>query len=247
MVLAAVIARHVSTGRFLRTAQHNCVRLATIHVVAKKESGMRIIRFFLMAAIVCVAVLQAKATVMAVLRGVVHDAQHRPIAGARVSVQSVDSALSFDGLSDSEGVFTFPAVQPGIYTVSVQVRGFATQEQRIELTSGTAPVLHFQMEVAAVGTTVQVAAEVEDLTTEAGTRTTVVSREDIARYAGADETNSFRIVTEFIPGAYMVHDQLHVRGGHQVTWAIDGVPLPNTNIAANVGPQFNPKDVDQIE
>ena len=36
----------------------------------------------------------------------------------------------------------------------------------------------------------------------------------------------------------MVHDQLHVRGGHQVTWAIDGVPIPNTNIATNVGPQI---------
>ena len=50
-----------------------------------------------------------------------------------------------------------------------------------------------------------------------------------------------------MPGSYVVHDQLHVRGGHQVTWAIDGVPVPNTNIASNVGPQFNPKDVDYIE
>ena len=55
------------------------------------------------------------------------------------------------------------------------------------------------------------------------------------------------MITEFVPGAYMVHDQLHVRGGHQVTWAIDGVPIPNTNIASNVGPQFNPKDVDYLE
>ena len=45
----------------------------------------------------------------------------------------------------------------------------------------------------------------------------------------------------------MVHDQLHVRGGHQVTWAIDGIPVPNTNIATNVGPQFDPKDVDYME
>jgi hypothetical protein len=40
---------------------------------------------------------------------------------------------------------------------------------------------------------------------------------------------------------------LHVRGGHQVTWAIDGVPVPNTNIASNVGPQFDPKDVEFAE
>ena len=45
----------------------------------------------------------------------------------------------------------------------------------------------------------------------------------------------------------MVHDQLHVRGGHQVTWAIDGVPIPNTNIASTVGPQFNPKDVSYMQ
>src|SRR5262249_32884135 len=39
----------------------------------------------------------------------------------------------------------------------------------------------------------------------------------------------------------------HIRGGHQVSWLIDGVPVPNTNIASNVGPQFNPKDVDYLE
>jgi outer membrane receptor protein involved in Fe transport len=45
----------------------------------------------------------------------------------------------------------------------------------------------------------------------------------------------------------MTHDQLHVRGGHQVTWAIDGVPIPNTNIASNIGPQIDPKDIDYLE
>src|SRR5258706_12512562 len=45
----------------------------------------------------------------------------------------------------------------------------------------------------------------------------------------------------------MIHDQLHVRGGHQVTWLVDGVPIPNTNIASNVGPQFDPKDIDYLE
>ena len=62
-----------------------------------------------------------------------------------------------------------------------------------------------------------------------------------------DQSNSLRVITQFVPGAYIVHDQLHVRGGHQVTWAIDGVPLPNTNIATNVGPQFDPKDIDYLE
>ena len=46
------------------------------------------------------------------------------------------------------------------------------------------------------------------------------------------------MITDYTPGAYVVHDQLHIRGGHQVSWLLDGVPVPNTNIASNVGPQF---------
>ena len=28
---------------------------------------------------------------------------------------------------------------------------------------------------------------------------------------------------------------------------LDGVPVPNTNIASNIGPQFDPKDIDYLE
>ena len=55
------------------------------------------------------------------------------------------------------------------------------------------------------------------------------------------------MITDFVPGAYVVHDQLHVRGGHQTAWAIDGVEIPNTNIASNLGPQIDPKDIDYLE
>jgi hypothetical protein len=43
-----------------------------------------------------------------------------------------------------------------------------------------------------------------------------------------------------------MHDHLHSRGGHGVTWEIDGVPVPNSNLAS-VGAQFDPKDVDSLE
>src|SRR5438132_1593920 len=55
------------------------------------------------------------------------------------------------------------------------------------------------------------------------------------------------MITDYVPSAYMVHDQLHIRGGHQVSWLLDGVPVPNTSIASNVGPQFDPKDIDYLE
>ena len=79
------------------------------------------------------------------------------------------------------------------------------------------------------------------------TPTTLIGRNDIAQTPGADRSNSLQMITDYVPGAYYTHDQLHIRGGHQVSWLIDGVPIPNTNIASNVGPQFDPKDIDYFE
>ncbi len=55
------------------------------------------------------------------------------------------------------------------------------------------------------------------------------------------------MITDYVPGAYVTHDMLHMRGGHQTTWLLDGIPIINTAIAQNLGPQFDPKDLDYVE
>src|SRR4029077_1023476 len=136
------------------------------------------------------------------------------------------------------------AVPLGQYTVAVQAPGFVDQSQTLLVVSGSAPVLHYAMALASTAEKVTVTASPEDLNPDSPRRDVFIDQEQMSKYAGVDASNSFKIITEFVPGAYMVHDQLHVRGGHQVTWAIDGVPIPNTNIASNVGPQIDPKDID---
>ena len=55
------------------------------------------------------------------------------------------------------------------------------------------------------------------------------------------------MITDYVPASYVTHDMLHMMGGHQVNWLIDGVPIPNTNIATNLGPQIDPRDIDDLE
>jgi TonB-dependent receptor-like protein len=74
-----------------------------------------------------------------------------------------------------------------------------------------------------------------------------VERQDIENTPGADLTNSVGMITDFTPGAYLTHDMLHMRGGHQTSWLIDGVPIPSTNIATNIAPQVDPRDIDNLE
>ncbi len=75
----------------------------------------------------------------------------------------------------------------------------------------------------------------------------MLSRIDIQQTPGADRTNGMEMITDYVPASYMTHDMLHIMGGHQVSWLIDGVPIPNTNIATNLGPQIAPRDIDYLE
>src|SRR5258708_6912551 len=108
-------------------------------------------------------------------------------------------------------------------------------------------VIHFQLHLALANEKVNVSATPEVVATDSATPTTLINRTDIDRTPGADRTNSLAMITPYVPGAYVTHDQLHIRGGHQTTWLVDGAPAPNTNIASNIGPQFDPKDIDYME
>ena len=79
------------------------------------------------------------------------------------------------------------------------------------------------------------------------TPTTLITRADIDETPGASRTIGMEMITDYVPGAYMTHDMLHMRGGHQTSWLIDGIAIPNTKIASNVGPQIDPKDIDSLE
>ena len=181
------------------------------------------------------------------LRGVVHDPQHRPLAGARVEIQGPGPFGTKAVQSDANGEFQLDGAPEGSYRVTVSSSSFVTVEQQVVVAAGKSPVLHFQLELAAVHQAVEVSGAASRLTTQTSTVQTAVSPHEILETAGADQTNSLSMITNFTPGAYMVHDMLHMRGGHQVNWFFDGIPVINTNIAANVAPLINPKNVEELE
>ncbi|HXY14514.1 MAG TPA: TonB-dependent receptor [Terriglobales bacterium] len=201
----------------------------------------------LLAAVVLLVALVASATIFGSVRGVIHDPQHRPVQGAMVMIKAKSSEWTQTTTSNSNGEFEFQTVPLGDYVVSVANSGFTQATHNVEVISGTQPVVHFQLSVSAKSETVNVSATPEVVPTDTATPTTLISREDIERTPGADRTNSMAMITDYVPGAYVVHDMLHIRGGHQTTWLVDGVPVPNTNIAATIGPQFDPKDIDYLE
>jgi outer membrane cobalamin receptor len=189
----------------------------------------------------------ALAAIFTQVHGVVHDPQHRPIAGARVELHAATSAFTQTALTAQDGSFSIPSVPLGDYILTISQSGFSTAKQTLTLASDTSPILHIELELSTVQQTTTVTAEPTTANINTVTPTSLISRQDIAQTPGADRTNSMAMITDYVPGAYMTHDMLHMRGGHQVSWLIDGVQIPNTNIASNLAAQIDPKDIDYIE
>jgi hypothetical protein len=176
--------------------------------------------------------------------GIVRDDSNRPLAGAKVVLESAAHA-SIERLTDSTGRFDFPNVAIGHYMLTISRRDFASVGQPVTVEAGYFPFANIVLkppselaEVTVTATPLPVVASVTPIT--------MVSQEDIGNTPGATNVNSLAMITDYVPGAYQAHDMLHMRGGHQTNWLINGVEIPNTNIAENLGPELNPQDVQTL-
>ena len=191
---------------------------------------------------------ETRASVFGDIQGLVVDQQQHALIGAQVVLQAQTSSYSKTVKSDTAGAFFFRTVPIGEYIVTVESNGFAKLAQAVIVLSDRTTVLRFQLKIAPVSQTVQVTAvRGEELSANSLTPVTLINRQQVAQTPGADRSNSLTMITDYVPGSYVTHNQLHIRGGHQVTWLVDGVPVANTNIADTVGPQFDPKDIDYLE
>src|ERR1700685_4544147 len=207
---------------------------------------MRAVRIALFVSIFA-STLAAFANIYGAIRGVVHDPEHRPVQGAMVMLRAKSSQWSKSITTDANGEFELNAVPLGDYSISVASPGFAQTAQDVTVVSGTVPVVHVQLQIATANEKVIVSAAEEIVATDSATPVTLIDQADIARTPGADRSNSLAMITDYVPGSYVTHDMLHIRGGHQTQWLLDGIPVINTAIAQNVGPQFDPKDLEYVE
>src|SRR4030095_13339623 len=124
--------------------------------------------------------------------------------------------------------------------------GFKDQQEDIEVTANAIVPVRMKLTVAGLAESVEVTAEAETINPESSRPETLTHRLDIERQPDADRSGSLSMITNNVPGAFVMHDHLHSPGGHSVTFQIDGVPVPNSNLAS-VGSQFDPKDVDYLQ
>src|SRR5215831_3535441 len=143
-------------------------------------------RFLLAPFFVFFAAYGVRATIFGTVRGIVHDPQHRPVAGAVVEIKSATSGFSQSAETNSDGEFSFPAIALGDYSVTVTATGFSSSRQHLTLASDTSSVLHFMLAIAPLSQTTVVTSDLGAPSLDTVTPTTLVDRSDIEHSPGAD-------------------------------------------------------------
>jgi hypothetical protein len=199
-------------------------------------------------ALILFAPTHAWAAAFGGVRGTVRDAQSKAVPAAHVRLESLASGAVLRTMTDAHGRFDFPNVAIGTYRLSVTRQGFVISTQPVTVEAGYFPHPDIVLSRSSAEKLAQVtvSAPAEPVVASV-TPITLVSQQDIERTPGATNVNSLAMITDYVPGTYEAHDMLHMRGGHQTNWLMDGVEIPNTNIAENLGPAVNPEDIQTLE
>lgn len=142
--------------------------------------------------------------VTATLSGIVADANGGVIPGAQVTLVNENTQDSRTVKTNEAGIYAFPSLVPGTYTIKATAKGFSGREVTgIDLHAGDSKtVAAFALAVGAETQTVTVQADEEMIPTDNGQRTAVLASEDIENLAliGRDTTELMKV----LPGATTV-------------------------------------------
>src|SRR2546425_11104623 len=88
----------------------------------------------------------------ATLNGIVVDTSGAMVPGADIVAKHNATGVTVSALSNTDGVFSFPALNIGTYTVTVSLQGFKTYvASNVVLTSGAGANIPPTLEVGAPG------------------------------------------------------------------------------------------------
>ncbi len=211
-------------------------------------------RFLLFVLVLCISVgisrpLHAQVA-GATLSGIVTDAQGGVVAGAKVTVLNVNTAITIETVTNSSGSYIVPNLNPSDYEVRVSTTGFTTAVSKVTLSVGAKQELNISLAVGETNTTVEVAATAQQIELTSSTVSDEVSsttmRElplngrDWASLAqlepGVVEARTHLDVSHVGGGGGRgFGDQLSIGGGRptQNSYRLDGVVV---NDYSNAGP-----------
>ena len=185
-------------------------------------------------ALVMVNAPSVRAAQVGGVQGTVKDANGLPIKGAQVLLIPTGGGAPQPARTDSSGYYSFAGIQPGTYTLEVNVVTFVSGNQNVTVTQDTNSTLDFALskkEVGRVGTGGRIAPTKRNETQT--TQTVTVEDEHREKSQPNNLYQSTGLLNYKVGVTTDAGQYPHVRGsdGNQINWSIDGIDLrdPITN------------------
>ena len=101
----------------------------------------------------------ASAQTFGQITGIITDPSAGVLVGATITVTNAQTGTTVTQQANASGVYVFPNVQPGIYTVKVEMDGFKSALQsRVELQTQQTIRLDFRLELGVLSETIEATA-----------------------------------------------------------------------------------------
>jgi len=117
------------------------------------------------------------------ISGSVKDASQAVLPNSNVTVLNTATGVTSSQSTNNSGIYNFPSLQPGIYKVTAEAKGFQTASKTdVKLGMGSQIRLDFDMQVSGGSTEIEVSTSADNLTLEAGSSTgTVLQQESVTQ------------------------------------------------------------------
>ncbi len=123
-------------------------------------------------AILLPGMLLAQSTTQGAISGTVSDPSNAVLPDLTVTLKSLDKGFTHDTLTNAQGVFQFPLIEPGQYEVQIAATGFKQYTVKAAVNVGQVTIVNAKLEVGAAGTTVEVTGVAPLMNTESADMST---------------------------------------------------------------------------
>jgi len=167
------------------------------------------------------------------LSGLVLDSSGAAVTGAKVTIKNDVTGAGQEAISSDAGSYTFPSLQPGPYTITVEQPGFKKLSQSgINIAIATRSALNLALEVGDIQQAVTITADAPLLataTSEGGTQFQPQFMRDAPLFVGGNIRNPMSFVS-FMPGVNNGFQEGSILGSSRRSQEIliDGASQVNT-------------------
>lgn len=163
----------------------------------------------------------ALAQVRGTFTGLVTDPTGAVIPGARVIATNEGTNVSTSRKTSSEGFYTIPDLEPGIYTMRAEAQGFkALVNEHIQLTVGYTQRVDFKLQVGALTQSVTVEGQAPQVDTESNRMSDLVTAQQVSNLP-LNGRNIFQLI-QLAPGAVNTTALITEPGSRDITTVVNG-------------------------